>query len=196
MNNTTKWVLGLGALLLLCGLCALTTFLAPAAFQGWQDIFVKESAEQTTQVVDEQLPADPTATPSAIRDRIPTQEVAPTSIPSMEWTNGKKSRSYQVYDAGTHLEWWMDPYNHLDTGEITLVISDFSEITFNNVSDGDGYIVEILDKTGRTVYIFSQHANHFNNGLWWEVLPEWYTIHIVWTNPNNESNGCVVFARP
>ncbi len=126
------------------------------------------------------------------------EEIPPTdvSIPVMEWTNGKESRSYQVYDAGTHLEWWMDGYNHLDAGEITLEIGDFREISYNSISDGEGYIIEILDEKGESVYTFQQHANLYNDGIWFPVQTGWKTIHITYPNPNNESNGCVIFARP
>jgi hypothetical protein len=118
------------------------------------------------------------------------------AIPAMEWTNGGMSRSYPAFDAGTHLEWWMDGYDHGDAGEITLFIGDFSEISYNSVSDGPGYIIEILDVKGESVYTFPKHANSYNDGIWFPVQKGWETIHITYPNPNNESNGCVIFARP
>lgn len=118
------------------------------------------------------------------------------SIPNMEWSNGTLSRSYEPVWVTDRYEWWMNGYNHLDAGEVFVPISDFKEVTFNSVADEPGYVIEVLDKNKNTVHVFAQHANNFNDNIWFTVETNWETLHIKWPNPNNQSNGCVVFARP
>jgi hypothetical protein len=87
MNNTTKWILGLGAMLLICGgLCAFTA-LAPAAFQGWQGLFVDTPAQQATQVVVQ--PPEPT--PIIMTIEIPV-EVVVTPTPQPQGAAGLDPR--------------------------------------------------------------------------------------------------------
>ena len=119
-----------------------------------------------------------------------------STLPSMEWSNETKTRSYTPQQSGDIYFWEMDPYDHTDAGEAYLTIRDFKEITFNNVSDGEGYVIEILDKNGETIHVFKEHSNNFNDNRWWEVQPGWYKIHFVWADPTNASNACMIFARP
>lgn len=119
-----------------------------------------------------------------------------SGIPDMKWSNGTLSRSYQPQPRDNMVFWEMDPYDHTDAGEAYLTIRDFKEITFNNVSDGEGYVIEILDKNGETIHVFKEHSNNFNDNRWWEVQPGWDQIHFVWTDRNNASNSCMMFARP
>ena len=117
------------------------------------------------------------------------------SIPKMKWQNGNAKREYPGVQVGNHFEWWMDQYKHEDIGEVFLKISGFKEITFNSISDGAGYVIEILDANGNMVKTFDEHRNNYNDNLWWSVDKGWETIHIKWTDPQNASNGCVIFAK-
>jgi hypothetical protein len=122
-------------------------------------------------------------------------ESSTSSIPIMYWNNSTDSREYPGVKVANHYEWWMDGYDHRDVGEVFLDISDYEEITYNNVSDGSGYLIEILDADGKSIYTFVDHSNLFNDDIWFTVKENWQQIHIVWTSKDNESNGCVIFAR-